>query len=212
MNRETGSDMSGSTHLSEVQLVAFLENALGDEQPAIELHLAICTECRDELVAVSEILQPGRRRRKVPWKILAPTAAAAAAILLYAAGPLVNDAGPEQLQHRDAPELVSDSPIPTFPVGTVGRVRQLVWRSVAPADRYRITLYDGSGEVLWKSATADTFAPLPDTLILHPGSVYLWRLEARVGWDLWEASDLAEFSIEDQKSGTSDHRPSEPGP
>ena len=37
---------------------------------------------------------------------------------------------------------------------------------------------------------------LPKSVVLNPGSRYLWRLEARVGWDMWEASELIEFHIE----------------
>jgi hypothetical protein len=63
------------------------------------------------------------------------------------------------------------------------------------ADRYRLTLFDSDGEVLWKSTTPDTVLDLPESVVLIPGSRYLWRLEARVGWDMWEASELIDFEI-----------------
>jgi len=196
---ETESSMNGERegHLSEDQLVAFLGHELeAGERQAAELHLARCTECRDELVAVTEILQPGRKDRRIPWRILGPAAAAAAAVILVVGGPWNLDSPDEVPQHRDTPAQISAVPTPVEPLGSVSEVERLVWLGVDSADRYRLTLYDAEGQVLWKATTADTVVQLPDSVALSPGSRYLWRLEARVGWDLWEASDLIDFRIE----------------
>jgi hypothetical protein len=196
---ETESSMNGdrSGHLTEDQLVAFLGHQLrAEERRDVELHLARCTECRDELVAVTEILQPDRKGRRIPWRILAPVAAAAAAVTLVVAGPW-NLVGPDDSpQHRDAPAQASTVPTPVAPLGAVSEVEQLIWLGVDGADRYRLTLYDSEGEVVWKATTTDTLVQLPDSVVLNAGSRYLWQLEARVGWDLWEASDLIDFQIE----------------
>jgi hypothetical protein len=196
---ETESSMNGdrSGHLTEDQLVAFLGHQLGAEgRRGVELHLARCTECRDELVAVTQILKPEREPRRIPWRILAPVAAAAAAVTLVVAGPW-NLVGPDDSpQHRDAPAQASTIPTPVAPLGVVSEVEQLIWLGVDGADRYRLTLYDSEGEVVWKATTTDTLVQLPDSVLLNPGSRYLWQLEARVGWDLWEASDLIDFQIE----------------
>ena len=196
---ETENSMNGDRggHLTENQLVSFLGHELeAEERHEVELHLARCTECRDELVVVTEILQPGRKDRRIPWRILAPVAAAAAAVTLVVAGPW-NLVGPDDSpQHRDAPAQASAIPTPVAPLGLVSEVEQLVWLGVDGADRYRLTLYDSEGEVVWKATIADTLVQLPDSVVLNTGSRYLWQLEARVGWDLWEASDLIDFRIE----------------
>jgi hypothetical protein len=201
---ETENWMNGdsSGHLTEDQLVAFLGHELeAQERHEVELHLARCTECRDELVAVTEILQPGREPRRIPWRILAPVAAAAAAVTLVVAGPW-NVGGPDDSpQHRDTPAQVSTVPTPVAPLGLVSEVEELVWLGVDGADRYRLTLYDSKAGVLWKATTADTTVELPDSVALAVGSRYLWRLEARVGWDLWESSDLIDFTIENEDEG-----------
>jgi len=184
-------------HLTEDQLVAFLGHQLeAEERREVELHLARCTECRDEFVAVTEVLQPGHKDRRIPWRVLAPVAAAAAAVILMVAGPWNLVSRDDSPLHRDTPAQASAVPTPVAPLGLVSGVEQLVWLVVDGADRYRLTLYAVEGEVLWKATTADTVVQLPDSVVLSPGSRYLWRLEARVGWDLWEASDLIDFQIE----------------
>jgi len=205
METETSMNDDRTGHLTENQLVALLGHELGtEERLALELHLARCTECRDELVAVTEILQPERTdrptrkdrpARKIPWRVLAPVAAAAAAVILMVAGPWSTNGSDDAPQHRDAPAQSSLIPTPVAPLGTVSAVEQLVWHGVDGADRYRLTLYDSDGEVLWKATTPDTVIDLPESVELSAGSRYLWRLEARVGWDMWEASELIDFEI-----------------
>ena len=186
-------------HLTADQLVALLGHELGTEERSdAQLHLARCSECRDELVAVTEILQPERTdpsQRKLPWRVLAPVAAAAAAVFLMVAGPWGPGSTDDAPQHRDSPAQTSIVPTPVAPLGSVSAVEQLVWRVVDGADRYRLTLFDAEGEVLWKATTPDTIIDLPESIELNAGSRYLWRLEARVGWDMWEASELNEFRV-----------------
>ncbi len=208
-------------HLTEDQLAAFISHELEAEQRlALELHLARCTECRDELVAVTEILRPERTdrqnrpalpRRRIPWRVLAPVAAAAAAVILMVAGPWSPDGSEDVPQHRDAPAQTSLVPIPVAPLGMVSAVDQLVWHGVDGADRYRLTLYDSDGEVLWKATTPDTILDLPESVELSAGSRYLWRIEARVGWDMWEASELIDFEIAPD-ANEADQEPEAPNP
>jgi hypothetical protein len=111
------------------------------------------------------------------------------------AGPWSTDSSEDAPQHRDTPAQTALVPTAVAPLGTVSAVEQLVWHGVDGADRYRLTLYDSDGEVLWKAATPDTVIDLPESIELSAGSRYLWRLEARVGWDMWEASELIDFQI-----------------
>jgi hypothetical protein len=71
----------------------------------------------------------------------------------------------------------------------------LLWTAVAGADRYRVTLSDALGGVLYETQLADTVAALPDSIALVSGRSYVWMVEARTGFDRWSTSRLVEFSI-----------------
>jgi hypothetical protein len=77
----------------------------------------------------------------------------------------------------------------------VANAAVLRWTSVTGADRYRVTLFDAQGLVLFETQVGDTIARLPDSLTFARGQTYLWKVEARTGWDRWAASELVEFSI-----------------
>jgi hypothetical protein len=71
----------------------------------------------------------------------------------------------------------------------------LRWSAAAGADRYRVTLFDADGRVLYETEVGETVAPLPDSVAPGPGRPYLWKVEARTGFDRWSASDLVEFTV-----------------
>ena len=70
-----------------------------------------------------------------------------------------------------------------------------MWTSVPHAERYRLTLFDATGKVVWESQASDTVATLPTTIELTPSASYFWRVEAQTGWNRWVKSDLVEFSV-----------------
>ena len=76
-----------------------------------------------------------------------------------------------------------------------GEANVLQWTSLAGADRYRVTLFEAGGRVLYETERADTAATLPDSIGLVPGRSYVWMVEARIGFDRWSTSRLVEFSI-----------------
>jgi hypothetical protein len=81
------------------------------------------------------------------------------------------------------------------PQGAVADVAELRWTPVEGADRYRVTVFDAEGRVVYEVEPVAAVAPLPDSVELTPGRRYLWKVEARVGFDRWVASDLVGFSI-----------------
>ena len=186
---------SDAVHLTDDDIAAYLDRRLaGDDQDRIEEHLAWCSECRVQLTTVSAILRrrPAARRR---WVALGPAAAAAAAIILLVAIP---DRAPVETgspAHRDAPTAIA-APIPIGPEGIVQVAEVFVWHRLERADRYRVTLFEISGGVLWRTETADTVAVLADTVGLSSGATYLWRVDARVGIDRWVETELQQFSLE----------------
>ena len=169
-------------------------------------HLASCERCRADLASIARAISDPELAREIRavetpttlrprrwWRIAVPVAAAATLLLAIRPAGLFRStpAG----GHR-APALTNGSaPAGMVPTGTVESVTQLLWRSVSGADRYRVTLFDVAGRVLYQVEPQDTLVPLPDSLRLASGQRYLWRVEAQVGFDRWVASDLIEFSV-----------------
>ena len=184
---------SSYKHLTEEEIASYLgREVAGDPLRRVELHLAQCAACREEVIETTEILRPARRVR---WAVLAPAAAAAAAILLFIGWPQDGGSPTGPPQHRESPAVLSVVPAPIAPIGAVADVGQLVWSRVVGADRYRLTLYNEAGSVLWRETTTDSLLTLPDSVLIETGRPYLWKVEARVGWDVWESSELTEFRL-----------------
>ena len=128
------------------------------------------------------------------WRRFALPAVAAAAILALVLGPLDLRQKPADL-HR-APTITNGSlPSAVTPQGPVAGVAELRWTPVEGADRYRVTLFDAEGRVVYEVEPVAAVAPLPDSVQLAPGRRYLWKVEARVGFDRWVGSDLVGFSL-----------------
>jgi hypothetical protein len=177
-------------HLTEVEVVAYLGHELTDESlRRVELHLVMCAQCRDEIVETREILGQPRRSR---WPVLAPVAAAAAVVLLVV---WVGNDGTTSQTHRDPPTAAVVAPSPIAPIGTATAVSDMVWSQSGSADNYRLTLFDAEGLVVWRATTTDTQLAIPDSVELQPGRLYLWTVEGRVGFDVWESSALTEFRV-----------------
>ena len=50
---------------------------------------------------------------------------------------------------------------------------------------FRVTLFDAVGRVLYELQVADTAVAIPDSVTIVPARSYLWKVEARTGWDRW---------------------------
>lgn len=185
-------------------LGALAEGSLERETRAALLpHLAGCRRCRSALASLARAVsdpaiarearaaESGQARR---WlRIAGPAAVAALLVLLLFPAGLLRREPPSG--HRSPALASGTAPAGVAPVGVVASAAQLRWRAVTGADRYRVTLFAADGTLLHESEPADTTAPLPDSLRLVPGQRYLWRVEARVGFDRWVASELIEFSL-----------------
>jgi hypothetical protein len=121
--------------------------------------------------------------------------AAAAAILVALLGPLEVFRPGRGATHR-APTIANGSlPNALAPKGTVAEVHELRWTPVAGADRYRVVLFAADGRAVYEAELLAAEAPLPDSVVLAPGRRYLWRVDARVGFDRWVSSELVAFSL-----------------
>ncbi len=185
--------------LDDAALAALAEGALdAAARVAVLPHLASCPRCRGVVASVAralgdpavatELAAIGRRRRRY-WIALP----AAAAVLLLALGV------PRWLEqrpvHRAPPGASQSLPRPLSPIGTVAAAGTFRWTSIAGADRYRVILFDAAGRVVYETQLTDTVATLPDSVTLAAGPPYLWKVEARAGWDRWSGSELVRFSI-----------------
>lgn len=194
---------AGPDCLDEETLAAAVDGTLDPvRRGAVTAHLSTCARCRSAVAAVSRIMaddavaaeaaavdgqRPIRR-----WHLPLGLAAAAALVLLLVWPRPVEHGGSV---HRDPTITAGSAPIPLSPVGTVADGRRLQWRAVTGADRYRLTLFDAQGGVLYETQLADTAVTLPDSVAVIPGQSHLWKVEARTGWDRWAASALVEFRV-----------------
>jgi hypothetical protein len=166
-------------------------------------HVATCALCRRAVASVAEALADGpitheieivegRRRRRGPvLRVAVPLAAAATVLLL-----LWSPAADRFSGHRGPPPPPpATTPIPRSPVGAVAAVNDLRWSPVIGADRYRLTVFDATGGVVFATEASDTVVAFPDSITLVPGASYLWKVDARIDFDRWAASELTEFRV-----------------
>ena len=199
----TGEHSVASRDCLDPDVVAAL--AEGSLEPAARFaaiqHVSSCTLCRQAVASVSKALDDGpitheielverhRRRSMSLLRVALPLAAAAVIVLLLRA-----PAGDSPV-HRGPPPAPATAPALRSPVGVVSAVGQMQWTHVDGADLYRLTLFDASSRVVFTISVADTLLILPDSVGLIPNRTYLWKVDARTGFDRWAASELAEFSI-----------------
>jgi hypothetical protein len=187
----------------------------GDEETSATrdeiAHLAGCARCRTELASLAALLaDPGiaeartlATRRFVtphrPRRLQVLSALAAAAALLF----LVRPAGerrtgsntPAGAVHRAPTITALGSPRPLSPDGDVETAPVFSWTAAPGSDRYRLTLFDQAGHVVYETQVRDTSLALPDSVVLVRGVPYVWQVDARTGIDRWTSSEAAEFVL-----------------
>jgi hypothetical protein len=166
---------------------------------AVIPHVASCPRCRGAVAAVARALTDPAVARELSvaprgrrlYRIAVPLAAAAVLLLL-----LSSPADDRSPVHRGPPPPPpATTPIPRSPVGAVSAVKALRWTTAAGADRYRVTVFDATGGVVYATESSDTVVAFPDSVVLVPGTSYLWKVDARTGFDRWATSELAEFRV-----------------
>lgn len=197
----TGAVAGNAQCLDEAALAGLVEGGDSAGREAHLSHLVACGACRQQLASAVELLSDatvaGELRR------LRPAARWSGRVLRLAGGGLVAAAAVlaimlgDESPHR-APTLDAiAAPAPVYPLGDVPGAGPLRWRAVDGAQGYRVTLFDAGGLVLFQDQIADTTATLPDSIRILPGRSYLWKVEARTGWQRWASSELVEFRITD---------------
>lgn len=174
-----------SEHLSDELVTAWLDGELDVESRArVAAHLADCDRCREEIVAVRQLLVqqsatelPVQRRRPIRYLVGAAAAAAAVWFLLV---PSVR--GPESRQ-RDGTNPDAGAVPAVRVVAPGGEVERadgttFTWRAVGRDAQYTLTLTDAAGALLWQISTPDTAIVLPDHVQLAADRAYFWTVDA----------------------------------
>jgi hypothetical protein len=190
--------------LDDFAISAFADASLEPPEREIAVaHLARCERCRVAVSSVTSALAgtgmaaviSGLERTRRPGRFLAVSAglvgvAVVAGLLLGRSSPVQNP-----VQHRDGAGSGGAVPVTISPEGPSRSVQVLRWHSVTGADRYRVTVFEEDGSVLYEAVVTDTMAALPDTIDLEPGRSFYWLVSARTDFDRWSTSALAEFSV-----------------
>ena len=196
--------------LDDVAISAFADASL--EAPEREIavaHLARCERCRVAVSSVTTALagkdmatvisglertgrtgRTGRSGRFVAISAGLVGIAVVAGLLLVPDSPVQNP-----VPHRDAAGSGGAVPVTISPEGPSRGVQVLRWHSVPGANRYRVTVFEEDGSVLYETAVTDTMAALPGTMDLEPRRSYYWLVAARTDFDRWSTSALTEFSV-----------------
>jgi hypothetical protein len=144
-------------------------------------------------VSARRLSRPGANAKRRLAGIVS-TAAAAGLLLAVWTGYGSPRRGGAELRELPSPSL--EAPTPLAPRVTDTVPVSFRWTSIPDADRYRVSLFDAEGSVLWEGEVAGSTAALPDSVPLTPGTPYLWQVEARMGVGRWSAAPLTEFRLD----------------
>ena len=190
--------------LDELSVAAAADGAATPR--AIE-HLSRCAACRGQVAHLARLLGDaavarevsrleGRGLRRLPAARVLAGLAAAAVLALAVLPSLPRTDGADEF--RDVRPAAS-APVLDPPLASAGGLESLRWSSVEGATQYRVTVFDEEGGLVWSSETVDTTIAFPADTALDPGTPYWWRVEARVDFDRWTASELGTFTMERQR-------------
>jgi hypothetical protein len=167
-------------HLKDDTLAAYLDRALPPgARRAADTHLSDCLACRDELVAMTALLDA---RRTLRWvRLGAPAVAlAAAAMAFMMLGTWRTTGSPGDRMRDSTPASVARERVTVVTPSdgdTVAPERlPFEWRAFGSGGTYLLRLSDESG-VRWTIDTADTIVVLPDSVHLDRGRAYHWWVD-----------------------------------
>jgi anti-sigma factor RsiW len=176
--------MTRVEHLDAGSMAAYLEGTCDPEDRSrIEAHLAECSQCCGELVALDQTIRtlPSRKRGRIVLPLLALGAAAAiGAFIVLRPGdrPAELPAGSPPIVQRSRPEALTSIAIVEPASGASVEAGEVVlrWTPVEPEARYLVTVTTSEGDSVWALLTPESAAAIP--VALDPGGEYLWYVDA----------------------------------
>jgi anti-sigma factor RsiW len=187
------SDTASADHLEPRLVAAYAAGTLdASERERIERHLSQCRDCVAEVVAIHRIGRP-RRWPLLPLVTGGLAAAAALAIYLGVAGRTAPTPA-DDIRGAESPSVLRfDAVAPAD--GAVLGDSGFVWRAIADAVTYRLTITDDAGDELWSQTTSDTAATRPRSVRLLAGRTYFWYIDALKGDGTSATSGVRRFQI-----------------
>jgi hypothetical protein len=199
--------------LDDDDLAGLADGAATDSRAVT--HVSVCGRCRSRLAAVRRLLnddsvaaelrkldarvpEAKRRRRVSALPSVATLAAGILAVVILRPANTVTKPSPSDTSdplHRESAITITTAPRIVGPSGVVSTRDSFIWTSVPHADRYRIKVFDLEGTLVVNELTTDTAFAVPSRLARAVATPYLWKVEARTGWDRWVASDWQEFTM-----------------
>ncbi len=190
-------------HIDENDIARYVDGRItDDERGEIEVHLAECPRCRNQVAAVHQLLEDESGReggmdfgvreqaealgggeaegRSSDRRMGRRFVAGAAAVVLLTVASLLywqhQGPPPSRLRSSSTPShLTVSAPADG---ATVSSRPVFVCAPVSEALSYRVTLRAPDGTVVWKGDTTAARVPLPPDVSLAEGQTYLWRAEA----------------------------------
>jgi len=171
-----------NAHASVYDLSGMVDGTLPPERRAsVEGHLAVCAECRAELVSAAAIVEsaPRPRARRTKWTGTGLLAAAAVlAILIVPRATRRRAESPTSDLARRGPATRGIANLEPASRANVDRGSiRFTWRPETGAS-YRLFVTDSVGIPVFTTPTTDTMVVAPASLRLVPGARYLWYVEA----------------------------------
>ena len=189
------------SHLSVATIAAYADNALeADARADADRHLAVCAECRSELAGVADLIVdlPTARRSRTwrTWRTVAGTLAAAGVVGVLLALPTRGPDRSVATERTTRPVAASVEIVMPPMAGRGGGLRdgRIVWRSVEPQAKYKVTITDTTGATRWSTETRDTVVVLPPSARVDAGARYYLYVDAlrADGWSV--PSEPREFT------------------
>jgi len=171
-----------NAHASEFDLSGMVDGTLPSARRAsVEAHLAVCAECRAELVSAAAIVESAPRPRARRTKWAGAGLLAAAAVLAILIVPRVTRRRAEfltaDLAHRGPPASGIANLEPASRASVDRESIRFSWRPEAGAS-YRLFVTDSVGVPVFTTPTTDTMVVARASVRLVPGARYLWYVEA----------------------------------
>lgn len=205
--------------LTELELATVAEGLDGKEHARWLFHLSTCDVCRDRLAALLRLLhddavtaelkrleegspEPSRRSlRRRHYATAGTLAAAIVGLMLIRPGAVPRPSMIDDVTgplHRESAFTTTVAPRILGPVGPASVADVLVWTRVPNAAQYRVRVFSPDGTLVWDTHATDTTLAIPPQLRADTVRAYLWKVEARTGWDRWVASEWRDLVVGSQ--------------